>query len=93
MKQVKFKKWIITAIVSFILAIIFAIMSVASGGASLLNSMYNTGNAIENMAAEFANDNSHQIDGDWNFKIGSDERGTCQYSIDKNGIRTSCSKN
>lgn len=41
MKTVKFKKWIIIAIVSFIMTFIFAIIAVVSGGTSMLHGMGN----------------------------------------------------
>ncbi len=47
MKTIKFKKWIITAIVSFILAVTFFITSVIFGGSTFLNSIEMTGSEFE----------------------------------------------
>lgn len=81
MKPVYFKKWIIIAVVSFILSIFFIIMSVISGGTSMVQMMndaywssnnnmmgdnfWNNGNNMMNDNF-WNNDNSMMDDNFWN---------------------------
>ncbi len=74
MKTIKFKKWIITAIVSFILAITFLIISVIFGGSAFLNSIEMTGSEFETSVRNSINSGTNPfqdiIDGKFELNTG-----------------------
>lgn len=88
MKTIKFKKWIITAIVSIIMTVIFAIIAVIVGGTSMLYGMgnmmssdltsYNIGVSYPDFLDGFSNCSSITITGDENGNQSVESN--CQFS-------------
>lgn len=122
MKPIYFKKWIIIAVVSFILSIIFIIMSVISGGANMVRMMddgywsnnnmmndnfwndndnnmmndnfWNNNSMMDNdnsmMNESFWNNNDdNMMNGRWNFRLGDEDGGTCEFSINRDSEQDS----
>lgn len=75
MKTVKFKKWVITAIVSFIATIVLLIISVVVGGASLVHSISRMDsimatNTMHNMADIMNIDDNSNFNFDFEYSGG-----------------------
>lgn len=89
MKPIKFKKWIITAIVSFIFTVIFLIFSVIAGGASMVHMMNNNdwnNNYFRNQ--EMMNQFGSMMRDDQDYSLNSwavsagNEQDTCSFNLD-----------